>query len=88
MGERIKKRWKAVEAHCTAHFSLRLQFFRMTKAVIHKDCEKPSFKTKCIVSQELPLQKVWQNGWYKMVILQYTGEQKRIWTHKSHLKNV
>lgn len=44
--ERIKKRWKAVETHCAVHFSLRLQFFRMTKAVIHKDCEKPSFKNQ------------------------------------------
>lgn len=53
MEERIKKRWKAVETHCAVHFSLRLQFFRMTKAVIHKDCEKPSFKTKCIVLKDL-----------------------------------
>lgn len=82
MGERIKKRWKALEAHCAVHFSLRLQFFRMTKAVIHKTMRNLLSKPNALFLKSFP----YKNVAVWMVILQYTGQQKSIWTHKSHLK--
>lgn len=49
--KKIKEMESCGSPLCCALFSKTAIFGGMTKAVIHKDCEKPSFKTKCMVEQ-------------------------------------